>query len=736
MKKSVWSLLLLSSLILQAKNIKEIKFEGLIHLSSTIAEEIVGLHPGSELDINKIDKAIKKFYEQGYFKDIWVTEEDGVLTFHFVEKPMISKIDVTGYLESKKEELPQILGIKKGDIYDEEKIEEAKLKIIQKAREEGYYDTVVEVETKTLPNGSIEVDFLVNKGENIIIRKLEICGLRAFDKDEIEDIVANRERDFLGWMWGFDDGKLKMDQLEYDSARIKDLYMREGYLDAKVSNPFLRVDFNTYNAKLLYHVKEGEPYTVEDIKIFLTEPVIEPKKLLEEMKLKKGKIFNIERLRRDMQKIKEHIADLGYAYVRVIPDFKKNPKKNTTIVEYTVIPGKKVYIHDVIISGNQRTLDRVIRREIYLAPGDLYSLTDLKDSKNALKRTGFFQDVTIEERRVSENEIDLLVKVKEMPTGNIMVGGGYGSYEGVILNASISDRNIFGSGINTSLSVDYSSKSLRFNFGIYNPRIFDSDYSLSLNFYNTTYQSYDYTQKRKGASVGLGKQLSRYLRGSVTYKYEENELSDVTFDSIYFPEGKYIKSAIVPAFYWDNTDDFYVPRHGIASSVSVEYAGIGGDDKYLKSYAKFAYYYGLEDIIDYDLVLRYKARVGYISDLGYLPVNEKFYIGGIRSVRGYSSGSISPVDTEGRLIGGKQTFSNSIEASIPLIDSARMRLTFFYDYGMIGEESFNEISRSGAGAAIEWLSPMGPIQLIFSTPLDDKPGDRTSSFEFSMGTKF
>ena len=164
MKKSIW-IVLICSLILSAKTIKDIKFDGLVHLSPDIAKEMVDIKPNQEIDIEKIDKAIKKFYQMGYFKDIWVTEENGVVTFHFKEKPLISKIDVIGYLQNKKDELPSILGIKKGDIYDEEKIEEAKEKIIQHAKEEGYYDTVVEVNTKNLPNGSVEVDFLVNKGE-------------------------------------------------------------------------------------------------------------------------------------------------------------------------------------------------------------------------------------------------------------------------------------------------------------------------------------------------------------------------------------------------------------------------------------------------------------------------------------------------------------------------------------------------------------------------------------------
>jgi outer membrane protein insertion porin family len=163
---------------------------------------------------------------------------------------------------------------------------------------------------------------------------------------------------------------------------------------------------------------------------------------------------------------------------------------------------------------------------------------------------------------------------------------------------------------------------------------------------------------------------------------------------------------------------------------------LGGDDEYVKYYGNFSYFLGLEDYIDYDLILRYKARVGYIQKNGYLPLNEKFYIGGIRSVRGYKSGSLSPKNESGDLIGGKRMFSNSIEASIPLMKSSGMRLVFFVDYGMIGQDSFTEIKRSGAGVGIEWLSPMGPMQFFYAKPLDDKEGDRPSSFEFIIGRRF
>ncbi len=730
-------LLLAAALAANAEQIKDIEFEGLLHLSPTLAKEMVGLSVGEELDMEKIDEAIKKFYAQGYFKDIWVEDKNGRIIFHFVEKPLISQIEVVGYLQDKKEELDEILKLKKGDIYDEVAIQKAIQNIKNYAKSKGYFDTVVEVETQKVGENSVKVSFVVNKGEKIYIDQLTLCGAKHFDKHDIEKVIANRERNkYLGWMIGFDSGEVKLDQLPLDSARIKNKYLTQGYLDVEVSDPLLRVDFDNYKAKLRYHIKEGEPYKVKDIKIKLLEPVIDTKELLKDLKLRPGKTFNVEKMRKDLEALRIKVADKGYAFARIVPDFHKDPKTHTVSIRYIINPGEKVYIHDVIISGNQRTLDRVIRRDVYLAPGDTYSYTDYKDSINALKRTGFFEDVKIEQRRISENEMDLLVRVKEMPTGNIMVGGGYSSYEGFIVNAAINDRNMFGSGINGSFSIDYSSKSLRFNLGIYNPRVFDSEYSLGINAYNTRFESYDYTQDRRGVSLSVGKRFTRYLSGSLTYAYESNKLSDVDFDNVYFQEGKYTKSSFTPTLTFDNTDDYYLPREGVVATASIEHAGVGGDEKFTKYFATLSYYFGLEDYIDYDLILRAKGKVGYIKDNGYLPVFEKFFLGGVRTVRGYQISSISPKDDKGRLIGGKEMFSTSLEASIPVNEQKNMRLTFFLDYGGIGENSYTEITRSGTGVSLEWISPMGPIQLIFAKPLNDKAGDRTSSFEFTVGQRF
>ena len=326
MKRSALLLCVIGSLFAQ-ETIEDLEFEGLMHLSPTLAKEMVGIHPGEPLDMEKVDKALKRFYRQGYFEDVWVEKKDGKLIFHFKEKPLISQIEVVGYLQDKKEELPQILGLKKGDLYDERRIEQAIEKIKEYAKSKGYFDTVVEVETERVGPNSVKVTFVINKGEKIYIDRLTLCGAERFDKDDIERVIANRERNrWLGWMIGFDSGELKLDELKFDAARIKNKYLTEGYLDVEVSDPFLRVDFDIYKAKLRYHIYEGKQYRVKDVRVELLEPVMEEEELLEDLKLRPGKIFNVEKMRKDLETIRTRVADRDMPTCGWCPMCKKIPR--------------------------------------------------------------------------------------------------------------------------------------------------------------------------------------------------------------------------------------------------------------------------------------------------------------------------------------------------------------------------------------------------------------------------
>ena len=739
------------SSILLSQPITKIEYKGLMHLSKDVASEISGLHAGDEFDINKIDESLKRFYKQGYFSDIWISAtDDGGLIYNFKEKSTISKLDMEGYSSDDEEEALFIeIGLRKGDLYDKKKIESAKKKLIKKIEAEGYYDTVVEVSVEPKED-SVALTFFVNKGEKIYIQNIDFEGAKKIDTDELENALANQEEDTLGWLPGLNNGVAHMDQLEYDAFRAKDVYMRNGYLDAKVDEPLMRVDNGSYLANISYQVNEGEEYRINSVDIYGLVDQIDKNELLGELNLIDGKVFNIQKLRKDIALIQEKVANLGYAYAKVVPNFKQNRENHTVDVQFLVRPGNKVTINDVIISGNYSTKDRVIRRDIFLAPGDLFNLTDLKDSKSALGRRGYFEKIDIEQQRVDANRINLLVKVKETATGSIQAGGGYGSYQHLMLNASLSDRNIFGSGISSSLSFDLSKVSRNYSFSINNPRVFDSEYSLGMNIYNSEYDFPTYQHDTFGVGTNIGKQLTRNLYGYVGYSYSNNKIdtNDTTtalVSSVFSNEDlSYVKSTFNIGLSYDSTDDYFVPRKGIILGGSLGYSGVGGDEKFLAYTGRFGAYYGMEDIIDYDLIFRYKVRANMIQDQGHISGPEKLFLGGVSSVRGYQPYTISPSDygvndngeTTRTIKGGKKSLVNTVEASIPLSNAAKMRLAFFADYGMIGENSFDEIRRAGYGVSLEWYSPMGPINLVFARAKNAGELERTSSFEFTMGRKF
>lgn len=754
MKKSVF-LLLLGAVLANAEQITSINFKGLIHLSPETAKEIMGLKVGDELSGDSTDRAIAKLFKQGYFDDIYIENEGGDVTVTVKEKPSIARIDIKGVVTNDKTAIDGLINIKQGNMYDELAIERAKERIRQYYESKGYFDTIVDVTKEPVAGNesSLFVTMNINRGENIIIENVNLVGAKLFDYDDVEPVVANKEREFMGWMWGRNDGKVKLFELPNDPARIQDKYYQKGYLDATVSNPYLNAYMDNYTADLTYYVTEGEQYRVSSVDIEAPEFLeLDKEKILKDFRLESGDVMNSARLRQDIKKLDDMVADKGYAFVRINPKTEKNVEDRTVSIVYEVVPDEKVYIRNVQISGNDRTVDRVVRRELYLTEGNLYSRTDLQDSKDALKRTSYFDEVEIEEQRVGANQVDLLVKVKEASTGSISGGIGYGSSDGLLLNASVSDTNVFGSGMKGVISVDRSDNELSGQIGLTNPRLFDSEYSLGGTLYANDYDWNNYDEKSYGLNLVLGRKLTRNLSASLGYVIEQSRISGLSdvLKSVGYKDGKSIKSSLIPSITYNSTDDYYLPRTGIIASTSLEFAGVGGDEKFVKSRTNFNWYQGIREWVDYDLIFRFKSSFGKIWDRGYIPINEKLYLGGIRNLRGFESRTVSPkvkaLNGQWYETGGTISFNSSAELSFPIIERVKMRGVMFVDYGVIegkhvqrraGYEYIDgRISRYSAGVGIEWVTPMGPLQLIFAKPLNKQDSDDTSTFEFTIGQRF
>ncbi|GAA9910038.1 outer membrane protein assembly factor BamA [Helicobacter pylori] len=842
--------------------VKSISYIGLSYMSDMLANEIVKIRVGDIVDSKKIDTAVLALFNQGYFKDVYATFEGGILEFHFDEKARIAGVEIKGYgTEKEKDGLKSQMGIKKGDTFDEQKLEHAKTALKTALEGQGYYGSVVEVRTQKVSEGALLIVFDVNRGDSIYIKQSIYEGSTKLKRRMIESLSANKQRDFMGWMWGLNDGKLRLDQLEYDSLRIQDVYMRRGYLDAHISSPFLKTDFSTHDAKLHYKVKEGIQYRISDILIEIDNPVVPLKTLEKVLKVKRKDVFNIEHLRADAQILKTEIADKGYAFAVVKPDLDKDEKNGLVKVIYRIEVGDMVYINDVIISGNQRTSDRIIRRELLLGPKDKYNLTKLRNSENSLRRLGFFSKVKIEEKRVNSSLMDLLVSVEEGRTGQLQFGLGYGSYGGLMLNGSVSERNLFGTGQSMSLYANIATGGGRSypgmprgagrmfagNLSLTNPRIFDSWYSSTINLYADYRISYQYVQQGGGFGVNVGRMLGNRTHVSLGYNLNVTKL--LGFSSpLYNRYYSSTKQIIIPSqpvcvsslglllglrqvqscstpgstrvgqtppvtglwdrdyhtpitssftldVSYDNTDDYYFPRNGVifssyatmsglpSSGTLNSWNGLGGNVRNTKVYGKFAAYHHLQKYLLIDLIARLKTQGGYIfryNTNDYLPLNSTFYMGGVTTVRGFRNGSVTPKDEFTLWLGGDGIFTASTELSYGVLKAAKMRLAWFFDfgfltfktptrgsffynapfttanfkdYGVIGAGFERATWRASTGLQIEWISPMGPLVLIFPIAFfnqwgdgngkkckglcfNPNMGDYTQHFEFSMGTRF
>lgn len=746
MKNKVILFSLACATALCADTIQSIEYNNLNKISQKIVNETLDMKPGDEFNDYKINNAIKEFYKFGYFDDIVVINDNGKLQLNFKEKPSIANIDIQGYKSRTDdiESLKTMIKLKKGSMYTEKRVKDAKKVLLDLLENDGYINSVVETEIETINEHSLKLTFNVNKGDEIIIKKANYYGASELDQDDFDNVTANKEKEVASWWFGQNDGEVKIDQLKYDARRINELYFEKGYLDAQVKEPFLNIDFASNQANLDFFIAEGTKYITNDIKVYVDSSIVDAKDIYPELDLIIGNTFNIKKLRRDQAYIKTQVANKGYAYAEVKFDVKKDTKNSKVDIVYNVIPGKKVYINDVKISGNSRTLDRVVRRDVYLAPGDLYNETDFTDTKSKLGRSSYFENVKVEQKRVTEDKIDILIEVVEAATGALTLGGGYGSYDKIMISGSVKDSNVFGSGLGVGVSADLSANKTEFSVNLNNPSINDSKFSGDIEAHNSDAEIsrtvYDLDKNTKGFSIGVGREILRNLRGGLRYKLdfiqEEYTYDGTTVVINPYKNTDYISSSLTPYLNFDNTDNYQLPREGIKAGTSLEYAGVGGDSRYLKSSTYFKYFNSLNDYAELDWIFRFRTKVSALIDNGQINQGDSLYLGGVKSLRGYSSYAF-PTNITGEITDPyKRSWANSIEMSFPLIPNAKMRWALFYDYGMIGEDNFSDVARSSTGAVLEWISPLGPLQLIFAKALDAEADDETSTFEFSLGSSF
>ncbi|MCF8082848.1 MAG: outer membrane protein assembly factor BamA [Deltaproteobacteria bacterium] len=730
--------------ILKVPIVDSLQVKGNRRIESAAVLAVVSTQPGDRLDYDRLDKDLREIYKMGFFKNVEMDTEDGpkgkIITFQVMEKPSIGKIVFEGNDEYDDDDLKKELGISLYSILDNNEVKQSVRRLQNFYREKGYYNAEIEEETEPIPNNEVMLKYKIQEHDKVYIEKIQFVGNKAFDDDELKDIMETSEKWFLSWITKA--GVLDKKKLEFDVHKLASFYHNHGYIKAKVSDPEVRYDAELKGLVVTMDIVEGHQYGVDQVAV--RGDLIEPAEaLLKKVAIGKEKVFNREIVRKDILALRDVYADQGYAYAEIRPLVREDDENFTASVTYDISKGQKVRFERITISGNQVTRDKVIRRELKIVEGDYFSGKALKRSNENLNRLGFFEDVQLKTKKGSQEDLmNVDVEVKERGTRTFSVGAGYSSAYSAFVMFQIADQNFLGYGQKLEAAARIGGKNTEYSISFVEPWLFDKPLSLGVDLYKWKQEYDDYTRDSLGGAVNLGfplKFIDDYSRGVVRYDYDDAKISDVTETQgpLHDMVGRNVTSSLTFRAKRDSRNDLWNPSRGSVNEISFQYAGgfLSGDEEFNKYRARTAWFFPLF----WKTVFMAQGRWGYIQDRGHLSVYQKFFLGGINTMRGFKYESISPVDENGYKIGGTKMMCYNLEYRFPLLKEQGVVGLVFFDAGNVFEEdeswTFSGIRKS-AGAGVRWYSPIGPLRLEYGFNLDPQGDEPSGRWEFSVGGGF
>ena len=779
LNKTALCLVLFCSLVIfstpspaQEIQLKEVRVQGNLR----VEEDGIRLHlkarAGDPFNQAAVDQDVRAIYRMGFFDDVKAElSPDGVLTYSVKEKPYIREVKIQGNSQLSREKIETALGISPRAILDRDKVAEGAERVKKLYGEQGYLNAGVDYSISLVENNQAIVNLSIEEGERLLVQKISFEGNRAFPDSELKGLMATKEKWFLSFLTNR--GVLDRDILTNDLAILSSYFYDHGYINHRLDDPIILKQRD--GIEIVIRVEEGEQYRVGKVEIG-GELIEEAEILLKKMELTTGQIFRGGRLRGDIAALTEIYSDKGFAFAQVEPVTKVNAEEKKVDIALVITRGPPVYFNRVMIAGNTKTRDKVVRRELEVAEQELFSGDKIKTSRNALQRTGYFEDVQLTTKKTAQiDTVDLLVDVKEGPTGNFSIGAGYSSGDSFVFTTSVAEKNLFGRGQAINASFDLGTARQDFIVSFTEPYLYDSPLTLGVDAFNTRREYNEFTSRKTGYGVRTSYPLKRldlpyfrrpsgddgygrsegdyppyieYTRGGMSYEMTREKIGGIESGaaaSIRDEKGISWTSSLTPGLSYDSRDHFFNPTQGTNAGFSVKFAGLGGDNRFLKADTRGRWYYPL--LKDANWGGTYTAALG--GALGYgvgfkerlngqknLPLFERYFPGGMNSVRGFSERSLGPREGNDAVGGDKQAVLTA-ELLFPIMEQYGLRGVAFFDMGQAFKKSdsifdFGEFRRS-IGVGGRWLSPFGPLRVELGFPINKKPGDDTSVVGFSIG---
>ena len=759
--KAVVALIYLALILVQISPVKaedsfvveEIKVNGLQRIAAGTVYNYLPVTVGQRFYLNQIAPTMNGLFKTGFFKDINLVRAGNILVINVIERPSIARIIFKGNIDLSDEVLEEALtkiGLSEGKVFNRQVLEQVEKELRRQYFSHGKYGLRLETEVANLTRNRVGIKVEISEGSVATIKKINVVGNSQFASDILLKEFQLTTSNWLSFYTK--DDQYSKQKLAADLERLSSYYLDRGYINFKVDSTQVAITPDKKAIYITVNVNEGDLFTLDKVRL-TGNLVVEPEELIQLVQVGPEEVFSRKRATETSKLISDRLGEEGYVFanVNMIPEIDNEHK--TIDMTFFVDPGKKVYVRHVNIAGNTTSRDEVLRREMRQMESAIASTTKIERSKVRLQQLGFFEQVTVETPPVvgAADEIDVNYKVVEKASGNLMAGFGFSQTQGLVLNASVSQNNVLGSGKRLDLNFNNSDVTTVYSFGFYNPYFTDDGISLGYNLgwretnsrnANTAF----FTMDAANASMNFGIPVNETDRLQFNFDIKQQKLKDYT-------EGTSVGNAIIElgsdgsyttfggAIGWSHNtlNSAIFPTSGRQQRLSASLTVPGSDITFFKLGYKHQEYFPVAK----DLTFRLRGEIGYgdgYGDTEKLPFFQNFYVGGVQTLRGFNDNTVGPRDSNNRPWGGSTKVLGNAELLFPVPffeDNQSMRLGTFLDAGMVSDGGFDtEYMRFSFGLSGTWLSPFGAITVSAAMPMNTDENDDEQRFQFSMGSNF
>jgi len=735
-----------------AAAIERVEIRGNSSVPESSVRAIITSRPGMRFSEERVNADIRALYDLGQFQDIRVYQRRGrhglVLVYQVVEKSSIEAIEFEGNKKLDDDDLMEVVTVKPFTPLDPAQINES----IQKMKEEyvakGYQLVTIRHSLKSIPQSrNKKLVFSIKENQGLRVKRIKFIGNKAFSDKKLRKVIQTKQKSLFSWLSG--KGKYRQEILDRDVAFLTFHYLNNGYLRVKISSPDVYLSRDRKWLYVNFKVEEGSQYRVGTVNV-AGDILTTREELIAQLKTKPGQIYSRKQVEEDIQKLTEMYGNEAYAFANINPQTSPDDQELTADITFQIDKGSKIKIEKISFTGNTITRDKVLRRQLEVVENGYYHEARLRRSREKLLALGYFEEVNFATPRGSaDNKINLNVRVKERSTGTFSIGAGFSSVENFILTASVSKDNFMGYGVSGRFNLELSSRRQLFLVSFEDPFFLDSNWIFSLTGYRTVNAFEDFDRDSFGGSLTFGRRLFDYSQVLLGYEIEDVKASDfrTTIPAPFEDNLSGLTSSLTLTLARDTRNNRLFPSKGSYVSVSNEFAGLGGSNRFYRTIGNARYYKSLF----WKAVFKQNFTIGFIKSQNdeAVPLFERFFTGGINSLRGYELRSIGPsvrVPVGGPtggddefVIGGNKLLLFNSELEFPIYEPAGFKFVIFYDMGnAFGEDQNFDLRdlRHNYGFGMRWNSPFGPMRFEWGIPIKKREGEDSVIFNFTIGSFF